>query len=369
MSNWGKVQYNKQRKHWAVVGEWQGSRVYISQYPSMIGLVTCDSEAMANRLRDTINSDIDKGIFDPKRYKVAKPLHLKKYSETWLENKAPEIADATLHDYKNSLNNHILPVLGDKFLPDINHDDLKNLLNSIKRGPKGKKNVMDCLKNLMQDAMRSGHLSQLPTWPQFKGQNKIVKPPIKAISPNDQLQILANIPLPHRPIFMFMMATGCRPSEARAFRKIDIHPAFLMFVKSFGRGEKLKNVKSEESKPFPMTEEVKEILSEVPKNLTPFVFPNPDTGKPYTKNINRIWNKACTDAGLKPINLYNATRHSFACQMLNGGMDKGQVSKLLRHSDPKMVDRYADYEMETLKSSVDNVRRVNFSVDKKPRNQ
>jgi len=51
--------------------------------------------------------------------------------------------------------------------------------------------------------------------------------------------------------------------------------------------------------------------------------------------------------------------------MLNGGIEEGRVSKLLRHSDPKMIDRYADYEMETLKKSVDNIRRVNFKVDKK----
>ena len=361
MADWGKVVYRKDRKIYEVKGVWQGKRISLSQYPSLIGLVTCKTKEMAEQLRRSINADIDKGIFNPKRYKASKPLHLKEYSKTWLENKKPELSDATLHDYSNSLKNHIIPVLGDTFLPDINHDDLKTLLNGIQRKPKGKKNVMDCLKNLMQDAVRSGHIPQLPVWPQFKGQNKITKAAIKAIKPGDQLKILAKIPVQHRPIFMFMMATGCRPSEARAFRKIDISKTWIMFEKSFGRGEKLKNVKSEQAKPFPLTEELTEIFSEAPKNLTPFVFPNPDTGRPYTKNINRIWNKACDAAGVERINLYNATRHSFACQMLNNGVDKGTVSRLLRHSDPKMIERYADYEMETLRHSVDNVRKIEFA--------
>ena len=365
MSNWGKVTYVKNRNLWGVTGKLQGKRIFISQYPTVLGLVRCESEAMAYKLKEAINSDMDKGIFNINRYKKSKPHHLKQYSEIWLKNKKFEISEATLHDYNNSLKNHISPILGNKFLVDINHDDLKYLLNSINRKPKGKKNVMDCLKTLMQDAMKSGHITQLPTWVQYKGQNKVTKPPIKAINAEDQLAILSKIPLQHRPIFMFMMATGCRPSEARAFRKIDIGTAWITFAKSFSRGEKLKNVKAEQAKPFPITEELKQIFSEIPKNLSPFVFSNPDTGRPYTKNINRIWNKACDAAKVERINLYNATRHSFACQMLNSGIGKGTVSRLLRHSDPKMIDRYADYEIGTLKKSIDNVRRINFKTTKK----
>lgn len=364
MSDWGRVIYNKQRDQWAVEGVWQGKRVYVSQYPSRIGLITCDSKQMAARLKDAINSDIDKGIFDPKRYKHTKPLHVVKYAETWLKLKKEEVSAATHHDYTNSLKNHIIPGIGDKFLPDISHDDLKELLHSIQRGPKGKKNVMDCLKNMMKDAHLSGHIPVMPPWIKFQGKNKITRPPVRSMPVADQLLILAKIPLNHRPIFMFMMATGCRPSEARAFRKQDIGQTNIMFVKSFGRGEQLKNVKAEEAKPFPLTAEVVEILSMAPKNLTTFVFPNPDTSRPYTKNINRIWNAACDAAEVPRVNLYNSTRHSFACQMLNGGIDKGQVSKLLRHSDPKMIERYADYEMETLRKSVDNVRMVNFKKEK-----
>jgi hypothetical protein len=37
---------------------------------------------------------------------------------------------------------------------------------------------------------------------------------------------------------------------------------------------------------------------------------------------------------------------------------KGMVSKLLRHSDPRMIDRYGDYEIETLRKSADNVRNL-----------
>ena len=48
-------------------------------------------------------------------------------------------------------------------------------------------------------------------------------------------------------------------------------------------------------------------------------------------------------------------RHSFGCQMLNAGIDKSMVQRLLRHTDPKMTDRYAEYSTNSLKIALDNV--------------
>jgi hypothetical protein len=56
-----------------------------------------------------------------------------------LQLKKPEVSTATFYDYTNSLNRHILPVLGDHFLPDLNFDDLQAFLYTIDRKPKGKK--------------------------------------------------------------------------------------------------------------------------------------------------------------------------------------------------------------------------------------
>jgi site-specific recombinase XerD len=92
----------------------------------------------------------------------------------------------------------------------------------------------------------------------------------------------------------------------------------------------------------------------VPDNLTPFVFLNPTTGRAYTKNINRIWNKACEKAGVQNVRL-GINRHSFGCNALNSGVDKSVVQKLLRHTDSKMMDRYAEYSTEALRITLDNV--------------
>ena len=358
MSNsWGKVVFIKKRNSYAVRGQWQGKRLFFSEYHSDLGRKTCKTEQEALQLQMIISNEISQGRFNPLRYKKTKPLALRNYAEKWLEQIRSSISFGTWSDYKSSLKLHILPVLGDIFLPDIGYDDLLVLLSSIKREPKGKRNVFGCLHRLIVDARRAGHISQLPEWIEFRGTNEVVPPPVEYISTQDQMTILNHIPLQHRYIFMFMMATGCRPSEARAFRKQDIKGNHILFAKTFGRGEQLKEVKQKVVKPWPMTQEVIEILKTVPKNFTRYVFINPVTSKPYTKNINRIWNKACKQADVEPIRLNKATRHSFACGLLKAGVDLATVSRLLNHSDIRTTKRYTEFNLISLQSAAEKVTR------------
>lgn len=351
MSKAGKIRFDGKSKRFYVDLYWRGKRERLYKY---MGHMPCKVVEMAEFLLQDIRREIDKGIFDPERYRSRRPMHIAEYSQNWLDTL--DVSAATLHDYKNSLNNHILPKLGKVFLSDITADKLKKFQNQIDRAPKGKKNVMDCLKMIFRAAHESGYISYLPTWPTLK----VKKPAIRWLTQADQWHILPFIPQEDRYIFVFMMLTGCRPSEARAFRKCDIQYDHILFAKAFDRNEELKDVKGVHEQAFPLHTNLEELLDSVPRNLTPFVFLNPKTGRPYTKNINRIWNQACDDAGVKHVRLYQSTRHSFACNLLNSGIDKGIIQRLLRHSDPKMVDRYAEYATNALKIKLDNV----FNIDR-----
>lgn len=356
MELWGHITYNKAYKHFYVRGWWNGKRRYFSQIPTQSGsLITCRDKDLAQLLQQDISREMQNGTFNPARYKKSRPLHLETYSQTWLKLKKPELSEATWSDYESSLRLHILPEIGKKYIPDINMDDLKGLLNDIKRVPKGKKNVMGCLHALLNDAHDSGHILQVPKFPKFKGKNEIVAPEINYINPEQQDEILNHIPMADRYIFQFMVITGCRPSEARAFRKKDIRQDTIIFAKTFGKRGELKEVKGKKVLDWPLTESLKDLFDSMPGNLTHWVFPNHRTGKPYSKNINKIWNKACQIAGIA-ISLNNGTRHSFATRMLNSNMPEGEVSRLLRHSDPRMIKRYGEYQTGTLKNNVERVQ-------------
>jgi len=123
----------------------------------------------------------------------------------------------------------------------------------------------------------------------------------------------------------------------------------------------LKEVKGKKVMPFPLTEALKELFISLSlENFTKWVLPNPETGNPYSKNINRIFDRSCRKVGV-PVKLNNFGRHSFAMQALEG-IDKGMVSHLLRHQDPRTTDHYGEYQTHPLKSVLDKVQSIKLSV-------
>jgi len=95
---------------------------------------------------------------------------------------------------------------------------------------------------MLRDAHESGHIPSMPTFPELRGKNAVTKAPIRWTEQTDRIIISEKIPMRHRPIFIFIMLTGCRPSEARAFRREDIRQAHILFALTFGREEVLKEV-------------------------------------------------------------------------------------------------------------------------------
>ena len=136
----------------------------------MIGPITCCTQEMAERLRIAINTDIEKGLFNPARYKKTQPLRLNKYSRGLLEEIKSDISLGTWHGYETALRLYIQPVLGNNFLPDIGHPDLKRLMSHISHlSVSTKQNILGCLHKMMKDAKRDGYLTQLPPWFEFRG--------------------------------------------------------------------------------------------------------------------------------------------------------------------------------------------------------
>jgi len=352
MNKWGKIRENKRIGRWYIDITWKGTRHHIYKIPTYAGFITCTSYENAIELRSIINSEIERNIFNPARYKEAKPLHLESYALEWLNRAKHGISKTTLHDYNNSIKNHILPYLGNKYLPDINADTLKDFYNQIQRETKGKKNVMGCLHNIMSAAYDAGHISKIPKFPKITLPKKV----ILWIDKKDQNLILDKIPLQDRYIYQFMMLTGCRPSEARALRKIDITKSDILFRISFDRYEQEVPIKTNIERKYPLIDILRDVLKENPDNLTPYVFVFSKTGKPYTRTtINRIWNRANKEANLPKINLYNATKHSLGCQLIDAGVDKDLVKQLFGHTSTKTTDRYAEASQITLRNALDKV--------------
>lgn len=372
-NRWGKV-FQNSRGAWCVRGTYQGERCHFSKYHSDLGPRTCQTKEEAERLQTIISSQIAAGHFNVWRYKRTKPLHLRKYSLAWLKKIEPTVQFATYKTYRAAIKNHLIPVLGNTFLPDVNYDHFLKLWTEIKKSPKYRKNIISTLYTILEDARRAGHIDSMPDRIIFKGKFTVPQHDPAWISKDTQALILDKIRPEDRPLFQFLFITGVRPSEARALQKTDLHKeqGYISIRYTFaptgvkGQGEQLKEVKQKRERRIPFYDALVPILETMIGNLTAFVFVNPRTGRPYTKDINRrIWNPACKKAGVK-IQLNNAGRHSFGNQLSDAGIDLETIAKGLGHSSTQTTKNfYANPAMNVLKKAVDNLRRLPVVATKK----
>lgn len=223
----------------------------------------------------------------------------------------------------------------------------------------------------MEDAKRAGYISQVPDKIVFKGKFTIPEKDPAWIEKQDQDRILEHIRPKDRALFNFIFITGVRPSEARALQKSDLHRdkgyiSIRYTMAPIKGGEEIKEVKQKKERRIPFYDALIPIFETINKTLSPFVFNNPRTGKPYSKNINRdIWNPACKKAGIK-IPLNNAGRHSWGNQLSEAGIDIETIGKGLGHSTTSTTKRfYANPSMNTLKKAVDKVRFISSPLQVK----
>lgn len=363
MADNAKVVWDRQRQGWCVKVRVNNQRFYHADY---LG-IPCGKDKnypcpVAQQLASAINDRINQngGTYNHLEFRQAKPLALGNWAERWL--KQIRVSPATLHDYKNSVHNHILPIMGNPFIGNINRDMLVSLQNEINRDVKGKKNVFGCLHKMLSDAHKSGYISKMPVWVDWTGDNEEEQKEIEWLDRDIQYEILSHINEHDRWIFLFLFYTGCRVSEARAFPKTEkaIRKDDILIYQTFDRFRALRPVKTKKQRTYPLTNVIQWIFDSCPKYPQPFMFCNAKTGKPYSKNINRdFWNPACKKVMGYVVQLKNATRHSSGFNLLEEGFDLETVSALMGHSTTTVTKQfYTRMPSKLLKKKLDNVQKI-----------
>jgi len=343
----GKVRYVKQQKAWAVKLKWRGKRKHFSFYYDNLGRgKTCQTEDEARMLQMIISNEIEHNTFDPRRYQRSKPKHIENAIESWLKDVKPDISYATFKAYRAAVRN-IVQSLGHIFIRDLQYAHIKQWVSESKKSLNLKtvKNYHGVLAKFLRDSRKLGDISQLPEMVEFRGGLSVPTTDPEWITAEQQEAILNEIPAEDRYIFRFMMLTGVRPSEARALRWCDVYQdrGYIVIRNTFAPGrhkESLKEVKQKRDRRLTITNSLKQLFRTMPRNLhSQFVFLQSRTGTPFTKNINRdYWNPASIKALQRVVSLNNATRHSFANQLIDSGADIYSVSKRMGHSSVKVTE-------------------------------
>jgi integrase len=151
-------------------------------------------------------------------------------------------------------------------------------------------------------------------------------------------------------VIMFLLLTGARRNEVLhlVWTELDMDKATWTLPVERNKAKRVKKT--------PLSLEAMAILLKYKDNGSDYVFPNPETGKPF-KHIFWTWDKIRKDAGLPDMRGHDL-RHVHASILVNSGCSLYEVSKLLGHSNLSITERYAHLTPNTLREAAQKVGHV-----------
>jgi len=266
------------------------------------------TEAQARRALDELKQLVRAGA-KPQR------LKLRAFSTSWIASRARAVAAGTMkpsvaRKYANSLDRHILPVLGDMYLDALTQVDVQDYVTGrIKAGAAGNTvlNELRCLRTIARDSFAAGAAPRY--WA-----DRVKAPEVhvydeddpNALTPIQLRALIPYIPAGWLALFGTMAFTGLRWGEASALRWEDLdHESGLIRVRrSNWRGRELtpKTKKSRRSIAIPP------YLVPPSPGATGYIFPTRKgtlhRGTPLNKVIRRArekLNEKLVKAGAKPL--------------------------------------------------------------------
>lgn len=149
-------------------------------------------------------------------------------------------------------------------------------------------------------------------------------------------------------ILMFLLSTGARLGEVLKAKRdeFDMERGLWTIPASTAKSKKTNTI--------PLNDSALQILKEASSQHNfDTIFANPATGKAFT-TITRVWYRLRKLAGISKMRIHS-TRHIFGDALVASGRSLYDVQILLRHSDPRVSQRYARLSMHTLKEAANTV--------------
>jgi len=310
----------------------------------------------AVNLLGNIRSEIQAGTFDPEVYKNQSATSFKVF---WTRFHAKYIRSMSTYAKLESIGKHHLNEFMTMQMRDIRAfhiDDWWERLKDKALSPHYMNDIHQWLKRFFTEAMELDVIERVPRFPRVMDKPE---QDIEWLTSDEQARVFDELPKYDRPIFDFMFLTGVRVGEAIALHRsdIDFNRGRTVICHTVKRDRKtIGETKNKSPRIIPHTEPVVKSLRNALRfcGLNKLLFTN-KWGRIYTEDYLRgTFKKACLKAGVKPIHLKNATRHSFGTQLIEAGVDIWTTSKAMGHRDIKMTERYAKVLAEGLKAAYDS---------------
>lgn len=290
------------------------------------------------------------------------------YMSEWLETKRGTVAESTFSDYSRLNNSYIVPALGKKKLSQISPMDVQLFYSGLDLSPRSVRYVHSVLRQALGQAVKWNLLVRNPA--EHAELPKRSHREIAVLSKEDAQAIIET----GDPLWILLLTTGLRPSEALALRWEDLSDDRLSVQRALKRQKNgtytVGSTKTTGSKRTVSLPEVtvaalrRHKAAQAELRLKrgsrwedqDLIFPNGIGGVWDVSKIRRLWKKTLRDLEIDEVRLYD-TRHTHATHLLASGVDLKFVSDRLGHSSITLTaDTYSHVLPETGKQIADTVQ-------------
>ena len=306
-----------------------------------------EDRRLAQRIYDRVKGEIAEGKWferlpgEEKTFAEMMEKYLREYSA---RNKAPKsyIRDKSLAD-------HLLDSFGDLTLTEITSNlisDYKTKRRDEGAAPKTVNNELMLMNHAFNLAIKEWEwIKENPVSKVSKEKfNNLIE---RWMTYEEEENLLRHSIEWLRPILILGIETGLRQSELLNLQwpQVDLFKKTLTILEQ----------KNKSKDTLPLSEKALEMLKarvKVRHIKSNFVFFNGNGNRIDARDLLRAFYSATKRAGLQGLRWHDATRHTFATRLVQGGTDIYTVQKLGRWKTISMVQRYAHHYPESLRPGI-----------------
>lgn len=281
-------------------------------------------------------------------YREIQKITFAAFSELWLKSYAEtKTKPSTLRSYQDIINNHLIPVMGDYFLTEINTAMLQKYvamrLQSVK--PKTVINEIVPLKEMFKHALKWNYLKFNPA--EYVERPRKEEIEMEIFTPDEVNKFLEQVTPKYKPFFLTAILTGMRRGELLGMQWGDIdwnhnqvHVKRSLWKSQFVSPKSKKSKRKIDLSPALIMELKKHKLACPPSNLD-IVFCNLE-GRPLNPDslVKRQFLPALRRAKIKRIRFHDL-RHTNVAFRIEQGQNIKYIQNQLGHASIQTtLDRY-----------------------------
>ena len=240
-------------------------------------------------------------------------MSLRKYAAKFMEYCLANCETSTVKRYKYFVKNHILPALGKLTLQRVKPGEIQDYSNQrllAGAAPASVRQELMWVSGLYREAMKDELVARNPV--------KLVKKPtvhnliVRYLDETEEWRLLGFTPEPLRSAIIVAIHSGLRDGEQKKLAWPDVKYKENHII--------VRKPKNKKDRVVPMSRTLRKTLKAIPRHeSSPYVFTNPDTGKPYDHFGNTLWKKVRDLAEIKNFRWHDL-RHTFGSRLAQAGV-------------------------------------------------